>query len=350
MQCTATGVARGLQPRDRIRPMFKALMLDRQNDALIAEIREIAIDDLPAGDVLIDVEYSSLNFKDGLAVTGKGKVIRSGFPFVPGIDLAGTVAASDVADVSRGDRVVVTGWGIGEAHWGGYAQKARVRSAWIIPIPDSLSTHRAMTLGTAGVTAMIALMHLENHGARPGGGEILVTGASGGVGSIAIALLAGRGFQVVASTGSHDADDWLRSLGASEIIDRSLLPQAAAKPLASARWQAAIDTVGGATLAGILPQLQLHGSVAACGNAGGAELQTTVYPFILRGVNLLGVDSNTAPREQRLIAWHRLSADLPEAALERIESEVIALGDLPARCRDISEGRIRGRVVVDLNG
>jgi acrylyl-CoA reductase (NADPH) len=327
--------------------MFKALMLERRDGTVEAVIRELDESALPEGDTLVDVEYSSLNYKDGLAITGKGKVIRGELPFIPGIDLAGRIVETTSGRFDAGDRVVVTGWQIGEKYWGGYSQKQRVRSEWLVPIPESLSTRQAMILGTAGLTAMLSVMALEHQGLKADQGEVVVTGASGGVGSIAIALLAARGYRIVASTGSQ-ASDYLEALGAGRIIDRRELPAAAEKPLDKSRWAGAIDTVGGATLAGIISQLATHASVAACGNASGFDLETTVFPFILRGVNLLGIDSNTATFEQRSEAWNRMAGDLSAETLERIESEVIGLEQIAEKSRQITEGKIDGRVVIDL--
>jgi acrylyl-CoA reductase (NADPH) len=327
--------------------MFKALMLERRDGTVEAVIRELDESALPEGDTLVDVEYSSLNYKDGLAITGKGKVIRGELPFIPGIDLAGRIVETTSGRFDAGDRVVVTGWQIGEKYWGGYSQKQRVRSEWLVPIPESLSTRQAMILGTAGLTAMLSVMALEHQGLKADQGEVVVTGASGGVGSIAIALLAARGYRVVASTGSQ-ANGYLEALGAGRIIDRRELPAAAEKPLDKSRWAGAIDTVGGATLAGIISQLATHASVAACGNASGFDLETTVFPFILRGVNLLGIDSNTATFEQRSEAWNRMAGDLSAETLERIESEVIGLEQIAEKSRQITEGKIDGRVVIDL--
>lgn len=324
-------------------------MLEKSEGGMSGTVRDVDDAQLPPGDTTIEIEYSSLNYKDGLAVTGKGKIIRGAFPFVPGIDLAGTVASTDSTRYKAGDKVIVTGWGVGEKHWGGYAQRARVRSEWMVPLPPSMSTRDAMILGTAGFTAMLSVMALETHGAKPGEGEIVVSGASGGVGSVAIAILAARGFNAVASTGSRGASEFLSSLGAKRIIDRGELPAAAGKPMDSAKWAGAIDAVGGETLAGILSQLDAHASVAACGNASGFTLNTTVFPFILRGVNLLGIDSNTATHQQRVDAWRRLAEDLPREALDRIESAVVGLGDIPARATEITEGRVNGRIVVDVN-
>jgi acrylyl-CoA reductase (NADPH) len=328
--------------------MFKALMLDRRDGTVEAAIRELDESALPEGDTLIDVEYSSLNYKDGLAITGKGKIIRGELPFIPGIDLAGRIIETSSGRYASRERVVVTGWQIGEKYWGGYSQKQRVRSEWLVPIPESLSTRQAMILGTAGVTAMLSVMALEHQGLKPDDGEVVVTGASGGVGSIAIALLSARGYQVVASTGSQEAREFLESLGAQRIIDRHELPAAAEKPLDTSRWAGAIDTVGGATLAGIISQLFPHASVAACGNASGFDLETTVFPFILRGVNLLGIDSNTATFEQRRKAWSRMASDLSEPTLERIQSAVIGLEQIAEKSREITEGKIQGRVVIDV--
>ncbi len=323
-------------------------MVDQKDGGTTAEVRKIETERLPAADTLIEVEYSSLNYKDGLAITGKGKIIRGELPFVPGIDLAGTVESTDSSTLRVGQRVLVTGWGLGEKSWGGFAERARVRGEHAIPIPEGLSTRDAMVLGTAGLTAMLSVLALEDHDTSPDDGEIVVSGASGGVGSVAIACLAARGFRVIASTGSHQVEDYLRRLGASSIIDREELPSAASKPLGSTRWGGAIDTVGGKTLAGIISQLRTHGSVAACGNTGGFALETTVFPFILRGVNLLGIDSNTAPNELRTRAWDRLASDLTDETLRAIEAETVGLGDLPEKAEQITNGRINGRVVVDV--
>lgn len=323
---------------------FKALVLEQQDGATQSSIRQFAPDALPQGDVLVRVAYSDLNFKDGLAITGRGKVVRS-FPMVPGIDLAGTIEESASPDYRPGDQVVLTGWGVGESHWGGHAQLARVKAGWLVPLPDGLTLKQAMGIGTAGFTAMLSVMALEEHGLRPGGRAVLVTGATGGVGSIAVALLAKLGYDVVASTGKADEHDYLVSLGAKEVIGR-LVPSG--RPLESERWAGAIDTVGGATLGALLPALANSSSVAASGNAGGAELHTTVFPFILRGVNLLGIWSVNVPIERRRAAWERLARDLPADALDRMV-QVAALGDLPALSQAICDGRVRGRVVVDVN-
>ncbi|MFN8505058.1 MDR family oxidoreductase [Kouleothrix sp.] len=322
--------------------LFQALVLEQRDGATVAEIRSLAADALPAGDVLVDVAFSSLNYKDGLAITGRGKVIRQ-FPMVPGIDFAGTVAESQHPGFQPGDAVVLTGWGVGERHWGGLAQRARVRGDWLVPLPDGLDTRAAMAIGTAGFTAMLSVLALEAHGLAPGR-DLLVTGAAGGVGSVAVALLARAGHRVVASSGRADAADYLRSLGAAEVIGR--LP-AEGRPLESERWGGVVDTVGGATLAAALRATAYGGSVAACGNAGGADLNTTVFPFILRGVNLLGIESVMFPAERRPAAWARLARDLPADLLERMIHDA-TLRDVPALAAAILDGQVRGRVVVNV--
>jgi len=321
---------------------FKALVLDQRDGQLTATLQSLGIDALPAGDVLVDVAYSSLNYKDGLAITGRGKIIRA-FPMAPGIDFAGTVAESQHPDYRPGDQVILTGWGVGERHWGGMSQKARVKGDWLVPLPAGLSLQQAMAIGTAGFTAMLCVMALEDHGFAPGR-ELLVTGASGGVGGVAVALLAQLGHTVVASTGRAEERDYLAALGAREVIGR--LP-AEGKPLESERWGGAVDTVGGATLAAVLRALAYRASVAACGNAGGMELATTVFPFILRGVNLLGVESVICPPERRRAAWARLVRDLPADKLDRM-TQIVPLADVPAFSQKIVAGNVRGRVVVDV--
>ncbi len=322
--------------------LFQALVLEQRDGATVAEIRSLAADALPAGDVLVDVAFSSLNYKDGLAITGRGKVIRQ-FPMVPGIDFAGSVAESQHPGFQPGDAVVLTGWGVGERHWGGLAQRARVRGDWLVPLPDGLDTRAAMAIGTAGFTAMLSVLALEAHGLAPGR-DLLVTGAAGGVGSVAVALLARAGHRVVASSGRADAADYLRSLGAAEVIGR--LP-AEGRPLESERWGGVVDTVGGATLAAALRATAYGGSVAACGNAGGADLNTTVFPFILRGVNLLGIESVMFPAERRPAVWARLARDLPADLLERMIHDA-SLRDVPALAAAILDGQVRGRVVVNV--
>ncbi|RIH82569.1 putative acrylyl-CoA reductase AcuI [Calidithermus terrae] len=323
---------------------FKALVVE-SGDPYTALLRDVSLDELPPGEVLVQVAYSSLNYKDGLAVTGAGKVIRS-FPMVPGIDFAGTVLESASPDFRPGDEVVLTGWGVGERHWGGLSQMARVKAEWLVPKPEGLSLHQTMGIGTAGFTAMLCVMALEEHGVGPEGREVLVTGAAGGVGSIALAVLAKLGYRVVAATGRPQERPYLESLGAAEVLERAVLT-APAKPLESERFAGAVDTVGGAVLAGVLPRVAYGGSVAACGNAGGAKLETTVFPFLLRGVNLLGVESVMCPRERRLRAWERLARDLPLNLLDA-SVQTVDLAAVPELAQQILAGQVRGRVVVDL--
>ncbi|MDQ3812500.1 MAG: oxidoreductase [Armatimonadota bacterium] len=327
---------------------FKALVVDQHDGAVQASIQELQRDSLPAGDVLVAVAYSSINYKDGLAVTGQGKVVRS-YPMVPGIDLAGTVVESTSPDFKPGDHVVLTGWGVGERHWGGYARMARVRSDWLLPLPEGLSLKQAMGIGTAGLTAMLCVLALEERGLRLDEREVVVTGASGGVGSMAVAILAQLGYNVVASTGRIESHDYLKSLGARQIVDRRMLSTPCSKPLESERWAGAVDTVGGDTLAKLLCTLSYGAAVAACGLAGGSDLHTTVFPFILRGVSLLGIDSVLCPQARRRAAWARLVHDLPGEMIDRI-IQVAPLEEVVALSHDILQGHIRGRVVVDVNG
>jgi acrylyl-CoA reductase (NADPH) len=327
---------------------FKALVLEQHDGNVQADIRELGTDALPEGDVLISVAYSTLNYKDGLAVTGKGKIIRN-YPMVPGVDFVGTVAESASPRFKPGDQVILTGWGVGERHWGGFAQMARVKSEWLVPLPEGLSMQQAMTIGTAGFTAMLSVMALEQHDVRPDGHEVVVTGAAGGVGSVAVALLARLGYNVAAATGRTELHDYLvGTLGAQQIVSREEVSGESKRPLEKERWGGAVDTVGGKLLAGLLPAMAYHSSVAVCGNAGGIELNTTVFPFILRGVNMLGIDSVMCPLERRTEAWNRLARDLPPQTLEGMQ-QVVALEDVPALCQDILRGQVRGRVVVDLS-
>ncbi len=325
---------------------FKALLLDEIEGTVQARVAELSPDALPAGDVLISVAYSSLNYKDGLALTGQGKIVRS-YPMVPGIDLAGAVVESASPTFKPGDRVVLTGWGVGERHWGGYAQLARVRSEWLVPVPPGLSLRQAMTIGTAGLTAMLCVMALEERGLTPGDREVVVTGAAGGVGSVAVAILAKLGYNVTAVTGRAEAHAYLQSLGARQILDRSALAPSP-RPLESERWGGAVDTVGGEPLAALLRSMAYGSGVAACGLAAESSLPTTVLPFILRGVSLIGIDSVMCPLPRRQAAWRRLARDLTPAALEQM-TQVVTLQDLPALSREILQGRVRGRVVVDVN-
>ncbi|MEI7771340.1 MAG: MDR family oxidoreductase [Chloroflexales bacterium] len=325
---------------------FRALVVEDAAGSRSVQIRDVPMADLPAGEVLVRVAYSTLNYKDGLAVTGKGKILR-GSPMVPGIDFAGTVVESASPDYIPGDEVVLTGWGVGERYWGGFSQMARVKAGWLVPLPAGLTLRQSMSVGTAGLTAVLAVLALGRHGLRPGGREVVVTGAAGGVGSVAVALLAAAGHNVVASTGRPQESDYLKALGASEIIDRSVFA-AAGKPLEGERWAGAVDTVGGATLAGVVRSLAYGGAVAVCGNAGGVELSTTVFPFILRGAALLGVESVNVPFAERRAAWERIARELPLALIDRM-TEVIALDALPAYSEAITNGQVRGRIVVDVN-
>jgi len=327
--------------------MFRALRVDRTEDGFQRAVVDLADDDLPEGDVLVDVEYSTVNYKDGLAVTDTAPVLRN-FPMVPGIDLAGTVSASDDPEVSVGQRVVVNGWGIGEETWGGFAQRARVRGEWTVLLPDGIGSAEAMAIGTAGYTAMLCVLALEDHDVTPEAGPVLVTGAAGGVGSVAVAVLAARGYEVHASTGRPEEADYLVGLGASEIVDRTELSEAGGRPLARARWAGAVDAVGSHTLANVLSQIRPEGCVAACGNAQGTDLTTTVFPFILRGVTLRGVHSVHVPRPRRLEAWRRLDQDLDRDLLASM-TRTVGLDDVPAVAAEILAGRVRGRVVVDVH-
>jgi acrylyl-CoA reductase (NADPH) len=313
-----------------------------------ASLRELSDRDLPDGDVAVAVSHSSLNYKDGLAVSGKGKVIRS-YPMVCGIDLAGVVESSGSPDWKPGDEVLVTGWGLGESHPGGFTERQRVRSAWITRTPDGLSRQQAMAIGTAGLTAMLCILALESAGVTPeSDGEVLVTGAGGGVGSVAVAVLASLGYRVAASTGRAGTHDHLRKLGASEIVERAEL-ETPSKPLDRQRWAGAVDAVGSSTLATVLSQTRYRGAVAACGLAGGNDLPTTVLPFILRNVSLLGVDSVMCPVPERQVAWQRLAADLPVALLDELTT-VAPLAEVPELAGQILAGQIRGRVVVETTG
>ena len=324
--------------------MFKALVLNKEGDEVTAGIEALDAARLPEGDVTVAVEYSTLNYKDGLIIKNKAPLVRS-FPHVPGVDLAGRVIESSHPDWRGGDLVVLTGWGVGERHWGGYAERARVKGDWLVPVPDGWTTRHAMAVGTAGFTAMLAVIALENHGLEPGAGEVLVTGGSGGVGSVAIAVLAKLGHEVTASTGRTGSHEYLRSLGAANVIDRADLASPSPRPLESERFAGAIDSVGGTTLARVLGQMRYRCSVAAVGLAGGSELRTTVIPFLLRGVNLLGIDSVYQPAAPRRAAWQRLARDLDLARLETMIEDA-RLEDLPRLADDILNGRIRGRVVV----
>lgn len=327
---------------------FRALVLDRTDEGKAeAAIRELDDAELPEGNVTVAVHHSTLNYKDGLCLGPNGGGLVRSYPHVAGIDFAGEVEASDDARFSPGDKVVLTGWRVGETHWGGYAEKARVRADWLVPLPEGLDSAEAMAVGTAGLTAMLAILALEDHGLQPGDGEVLVTGAAGGVGSVATALLAAAGHEVAAVTGRPETEPYLRELGAGRIVPRSELAETTKRPLESETWAGCVDAVGGAMLARILGQMKYGTSVAAVGLAGGAGLPATVIPFLLRGVNLLGIDSVMCPVEKRQRAWTRIARDMPRDRLAAMTRHA-TLEDLPALGRDILAGRVQGRVVVDV--
>lgn len=327
--------------------MFNALIVEKTEDGTHAEVRSVSYDDLPAGDVTVSVDYSTVNYKDGLCIGPGGGLVRT-YPHVPGIDFSGTVETSDDPRYDVGDAVILTGWRVGEARWGGYAQKARVKADYLVPLPNGLTTRQAMAVGTAGFTSMLAIMALEDHGLKPGQGPVLVTGAAGGVGSVATAILANLGYEVAAVTGRPETGNYLKELGAVTIVDRSELNETTKRPLEAETWSGCVDAVGGAMLARVLGQIKYGGSVAAVGLAGGSSLPTTVIPFLLRGVNLLGIDSVMQPYENRKRAWDRIATDLPLAKLEAMTSSA-TLSDLPALGRDILNGNVKGRVVVNVN-
>ncbi|MBS0644198.1 MAG: MDR family oxidoreductase [Acetobacteraceae bacterium] len=325
---------------------FRALVARKNGDAQAIALETLTEADLPAADVTVDVEYSSFNYKDGLALTGKNRILRK-YPIVPGIDYAGTVAASTSDRFQPGDKVVLTGWGVGEGWSGGFAERARAKSEWLVKLPDGLTTRQAMAVGTAGLTAMLCVMGLEKHGIKSSG-DVLVTGAAGGVGSVAVRLLSRRGYNVTALTGRPAEADFLRGLGATAIIDRSEYATLG-KPLAAERWAGAVDTAGGTVLANVLAATVYDGAVAACGLAGGTDLPATVFPFILRGIALLGIDSVMCPLPRREEAWRRLAAELQAGDLTALTSTV-ELEDLPALAPQILAGQVRGRTVVRVRG
>jgi acrylyl-CoA reductase (NADPH) len=328
--------------------MFKALLVEKDDEGKThASVQELSEDRLPEGDVTVAVDFSTVNYKDGLCIGPGGGLVRN-YPHVPGIDFAGTVEASDDPRYAPGDKVVLTGWRVGEAHWGGYAQKARVKADWLVPLPAGLTTRQAMAVGTAGFTAMLAVMALEDHGLKPGAGPVLVTGAAGGVGSVATAILANLGYEVAGVTGRPETEAYLRELGATQIVPREDLAETVKRPLEAETWAGCVDAVGGAMLARVLGQMRYGSSVAAVGLAGGAGLPATVIPFLLRGVNLLGIDSVMQPYDNRLRAWERVARDLPMDKLEAM-IQPATLADLPDLGAAILKGQVKGRVVVDVN-
>ena len=329
--------------------MFNALVVnkDEESGKTSAAVERISTDQLPAGNVVVNVEYSTVNYKDGLCIGPGGGLVRE-YPHVPGIDFAGTIESSDDLRYRAGDSVVLTGWRVGEVHWGGYAQMARVNADWLVPLPSGLSSRQAMAVGTAGFTAMLAGMALEDHGLKPDQGPVLVTGAAGGVGSVATAILANLGYEVAAVTGRPETEEYLRALGATQIVPREEINETVKRPLERETWAGCVDAVGGDMLARVLGQMKYGGSVSAVGLAGGAGLPATVIPFLLRGVNLLGIDSVMQPYDNRLRAWKRIAKDLPMDKLEAMIHPA-TLSDLPALGKDILKGQVKGRVVVDVN-
>lgn len=323
--------------------MFRALLLENAGQGVAASVRELDDSSLPVGDVTVAVDYSSINYKDGLVLNGLGNLVKT-YPHVPGVDLAGSVLTSDSPDYKPGDKVVLTGWRVGEVHWGGLAERARVRSEWLCRLPDDLSPRAAMAIGTAGLTAMLSVMDLEAAGLTPGSGPVLVSGATGGVGTFAVAILASLGYDVAASSGKPGAEDYLKNLGASLVLSRSEF-ETSAKPLEKENWAACIDSVGGATLAKILPQVKYGGAVAAVGLVGGSKLETTVIPFLLRGVRLIGVDSVMCPKPKREAAWQRL-ADMNITGRLPIRITEVGLADVAKIGKDILAGAVSGRTVV----
>lgn len=325
---------------------FQALLANKTDEKISTSVVKLGEQDLMPGDVVVAVDYSTVNYKDALAITGRADVIRR-FPLIPGIDFAGTVEASSFPGIAVGDRVVANGWGLSQAHHGGYSQKARVKGEWLIKLPATLSTKDAMAIGTAGYTAMLSVLALEHGGLTPQHGDVLVTGANGGVGSIAIAILSGLGYRVVASTGRLEESDYLRGLGAADIIDRRTLSEPGA-PISSEKWAGAVDSVGSRTLANVLAQTRYRGVVTACGLAQGMDLPASVLPFILRNVTLAGIDSVNAPQPARLEAWSRLARDLDLDKLART-TRVVDLAGVPAVAGRMLEGKVQGRTVVDVN-
>lgn len=326
--------------------MFKAIVIDKPGDDQVASFEEITEAQLPEGDVLVDVAYSTLNYKDALAITGSAPIVRS-YPLTPGIDFSGVVAESAHPDFKAGDRVVLNGWGVGEKHSGGLAERARVKGDWLVPLPDGLSLREAMVIGTAGYTAMLCVLALENHDVTPDRGPVVVTGAAGGVGSVALALLSAKGYDIAAVTGRDSEADYLRSLGATEIVPRDEL-EGKVRPLNKERWAGAIDVVGSTMLANVLSAIKYRGAVAACGLAGGMDLPSSVAPFILRGVSLVGIDSVMCPKAERMAAWARLATDLDLSKLQDMATEV-AFDHVLEVAPKLLAGQVRGRVVVPIN-
>ena len=327
---------------------FRALVVDKKGESEVsAAVQTLTEDQLPAGNVTVAVEYTTVNYKDGLCMQAGGGLVRS-YPHVPGIDFAGTVESSADSRYKPGDKVVLTGWRVGETHWGGYSQKARVDADWLVPLPDGLTTKQAMAIGTAGFAAMLAIVALEDHGLKPDQGEVLVTGAAGGVGSIATAILGNIGYQVAAVTGRPQAADYLKSLGAGRIVARGEIDSVSKRPLESETWAGCVDAVGGAMLARVIGQLKYGASVAAVGLAGGAALPTSVIPFLLRGVNLLGIDSVMQPFQRRVRAWQRIATDLPLNKLDAMIQQA-NLAVVPSLGKQILAGQVKGRIVVDVN-
>ncbi|MBN2630022.1 MAG: oxidoreductase [Rhodobacteraceae bacterium] len=328
---------------------MRAIVMEKADDGqAVARLADLPDSALPPGDVTVRVEFSTLNYKDGLCLSGSGGGLVRTYPHVPGIDFAGVVEASDDACYAPGDRVVLTGWRVGEAHWGGYATKARVKADWLVPLPEGLSARSAMAVGTAGFTAMLALMALEEHGLAPDAGEVLVTGAAGGVGSVAVALLARLGYSVAAVTGRPETEGYLRDLGASRIVPRADLAEAIKRPMESETWAGCIDAVGGQMLARVLGQLKAGACAAAVGNAGGLLVPANIIPFLLRGVSLLGINSVTVPYARRVVAWDRIASDLPMDKLEAMIRPA-TLAEVPALGAAILRGEVQGRVVVDVS-
>lgn len=333
---------------------FTALVLEEEGGKVRAAVKAMPIASLPDGDVTVAIAYSTLNYKDGMIVNGLGRMVRN-YPHIPGIDFVGTVEKSASPAFKPGDQVILTGWRVGEVYWGGYAQKARVKSEWLVPLPAGLTPVRAMAIGTAGFTAMLSLMALEDHGLQPSADEVLVTGATGGLGSVAVALLAAHGYRVAASTGRPELHEYLQALGATTILDRAeLVPShfiedgKLGQPLGSERWAGAIDTVGGATLTTLVATMKTWSSIAVCGLASGNELHASLLPFLLRGINLLGIESGTCQMPRRARAWERLAAELPMATLDQMTS-IAPLCDVPRLASEILLGRVRGRTVIDVN-